>query len=575
MNEHAENEALLAAADAISNGAEVDWDTLQRTSDPADAAVIAQLRILHEVARTHSDPGVWGSLTILTAIGKGAFGVVYRAYDPDLQREVALKVINGQGHAGDFDPERAVREARLLARVHHPNVVTVYGAQRAEAEVGIWMELINGHTLDALVQRQGRFSAREAAVVGVDLCRALAAVHGAGLVHGNLKAHNVMREQGGRIVLMDFGAGRDLTHEPYVRDSAAGTPLYLAPEVFAGAERTRASDIYSLGVLLYYLVTGAYPVEGDTRTQVERHHRSRTPRRHLRDVRPDLPDAFIRVIDRATAEEPAQRYATVGAFEAALTEAPESRAVERRVSPARVRVAYVAVLVAIVAAMGMAAYWRLGTPVANAPATEAPAAAPAAASNAAAGVGAYQVDAGVYRDNNGRGLRLDPDARLAPGDKLYLQIETSVPAHVYVVNEDDRGESYLLFPLPGQQPSNPLPAGVTHRLPGVQSGQEMYWQVTSAGGREHFLMFVSPEKLPALEQMFAALPQPKANQPVLSARLSNEAVGVLRGIGGLAAAPSVAGQAPRLTGQFPTPLSSGAETARGLWVRQITFENPN
>jgi hypothetical protein len=180
----------------------------------------------------------------------------------------------------------------------------------------------------------------------------------------------------------------------------------------------------------------------------------------------------------------------------------------------------------------------------------------------------------VYRVDQGGNVRLQPNARLSPGDKLFLQIETSVPAHVYVVNEDERGESYLLFPLPGQAEANPLPAGARHRLPGPRNGREMYWQVTSAGGREHFLMFVSPERLPALEQMFATLPFPRTDQPVLSTRLSSEAVGVLRGIGGLAVAPPAVGQPSRLTTQFSTPLGDGTETARGLWVRQVTFDNP-
>src|SRR5580692_4233475 len=140
------------------------------------------------------------------------------------------------------------------------------------------MELVKGRTLAELLRAQGPFSAREAALVGLDLCRALAAVHGAGLLHGDVKAHNVMREEGGRTVLMDFGTGRDIwpDHAPRHRgpaDDFSGTPLYLAPEVFAGQARTKTTDIYSLGVLLYHLVTRSYPVEGRTREDVERAHR--------------------------------------------------------------------------------------------------------------------------------------------------------------------------------------------------------------------------------------------------------------------------------------------------------------
>src|SRR5439155_25004873 len=105
----------------------------------------------------------------------------------------------------------ALKEARHLARVRHPNVVSVYGADLADGWVGVWMELIKGRSLAELLESQGLFSAREATVVGMDLCRALAAVHAAGQMHGDMKAHNVMREDGGRTVLMDFGTGKDLT----------------------------------------------------------------------------------------------------------------------------------------------------------------------------------------------------------------------------------------------------------------------------------------------------------------------------------------------------------------------------
>ena len=181
------------------------------------------------------------------------------------------------------------------------------------------MELVKGDTLADIVRRQAPFSAREAAVIGIDLCQAVAAVHAAGMLHGDIKAHNVMREEGGRTVLMDFGAGRYLEAGPQSPGGDfAGTPLYLAPEVFAGRNRTVASDIYSLGVLLYFLVTGAYPVDGDTRTHIGRQHDLGGARRPLRDVRPDLPSDFIRVVEKAIEENPDGRYDSAGALEEAL-----------------------------------------------------------------------------------------------------------------------------------------------------------------------------------------------------------------------------------------------------------------
>jgi len=186
----------------------------------------------------------------------------------------------------------------------------------------------------------------------------------------------------------------------------------------------------------------------------------------------------------------------------------------------------------------------------------------------------YRIDSVIYRAAAGQEVRLQTGARVAPGDQLFASVRVSVPAYVYIVNEDEQGESYLLFPLPGQSVTNPLPAGTANRLPGTRGGREVFWQVTSAGGREHFLIFASPEKLPVLEQMFAALPRPEEGRPIDSARLSREVVGTLRGVGGLAPAPGQKLGESSLTSQFPTPLRDSEEVARGLWVRQLTLDNP-
>jgi hypothetical protein len=157
---------------------------------------------------------------------------------------------------------------------------------------------------------------------------------------------------------------------------------------------------------------------------------------------------------------------------------------------------------------------------------------------------------------------------------LSLQVRASVPIHIYVVNEDERGESFLLFPLPGQSLTNPLPAGQRHRLPGIVEGYPSSWQVTSAGEREHFLIFATPEPpTPAFARMFAAIPPATPGKRVEHHRLSPEALGVLRGVGGVA---RVAGRSDplRMTQEFATPLASGEESVRGVWVRQITLANP-
>lgn len=590
--DQSEDRRLLLLAATISDGARVDWSRLQ--ANPAETGapdVIRELALIDQIASFHRstdpsgtatehnarialpDPETWGHFNILERVGSGAFGSVYRAKDTRLDSEVALKLLWPDPSDRAVDTRRALKEARLLARVRHPNVVAVHGADFLESRVGIWMEFVKGRTLSHLVNTQGPFGAREAALIGFDLCGALAAVHRAGLMHGDVKTHNVMREEGGRTVLMDFGTGKDLADEPADGQAIeiAGTPLYIAPEVFAGKQRTRLSDIYSLGVLLYHLVTGSYPVDGATRQDVEQAH-ARGARQYLRDVRPDLPEEFVRIVERALASDPRERYQTAGQFEAALgrflgrTEVPTPSA---RRWP--MLVASLGVLIVAAAAYTLALRW---TNFGNArPAAPVVTSAPTATPLTGAAETTYQIETALYRVRENQEDRLGPGARVRPGDQLFATIRVSVPAYVYIVNEDDRGMSYLLFPLPGHKLTNPLAAGKINRIPDADGGSEMNWQVTTAGGREHFLVFASPERMPVFEQMFAALPSPEVGRPIQQMQLPDDAVRRLRGVGGLISSPGSANSA-RLSLHFATPLAGKEETAQGVWVRQLTVDNP-
>lgn len=582
-NERADDPRLLSLAASISAGTPVDWRAERdRIADPERSATLDELQALERLSRVNDPtPMTWGPFTIADEIGRGAFGTVYRAMDPNLQVDLALKVIRPPSADEPIDTARALREARLLAQISHPNVVRVYRADRVENEVGVAMELIKGRTLEDIVEREGAYGANEALLVGRDLCRALAAVHAAGLLHGDIKARNVMRAEGGRIVLMDFGGGRDLKREPSQADSISGTPLYLAPEVFAGQDATKTADIYSLGVLIYFLATGTYPIEGSSFADIERQHRQYAPRRPLRDIRPDLTEAFTQVVERATSARPSHRYASASEFESAI-----DRALRGVVDPMAPPVDWrrVATAAAIVGALGLvstATYRALfpsnDTSSASRPGTgnTVTPSADGSALPISPGDGSYVIDAALHRIENGADVRLQSGARVAPGDRLSLDVRASVPTYVYVVNEDEQGESYLLFPLPGQGLTNPLPAGARHRLPGAQDGEQIHWQVTSAGGREHFLIFAAPEPpSPAFVRMFAALPTPSAGKPVVSHRLSTQEVAVLRGVGGLQSSPMSTDQQLRLTKEFGTALSASEEVVRGIWVRQVTLENP-
>ena len=174
--------------------------------------------------------------------------------------------------------------------------------------------------------------------------------------------------------------------------------------------------------------------------------------------------------------------------------------------------------------------------------------------------------------------RLEPDARVAKDDSLFLRVQLSEPAYLYVVNEDEKGESYLLFPVPGLTLSNPLPAGQAHRLPGQdRRGQEISWKVSSAGGREHFLLVARRERSPEFEKIISTLPPPVLDRAPEPQRLSPDAVTTLRSVGGLAVSSiSPAGTSLLLhqQPQYSTRFTPGEETVRGPWIRHAVFDNP-
>jgi hypothetical protein len=260
----------------------------------------------------------WGRLEIRGAVGRGASGTVYRAWDPQLAREVALKLFehtSGPGNAW-------LEEGRLLARLNHPHIVKVFGADTVDGIAGIWMELLEGQTLDEILERDGVCSVQETLLAGIDLAGALSAVHGAGLLHRDVKARNVLRERGGRLVLMDLGAGRLADAVPEYGDGT-GTPMYMSPEVLSRGQASVESDIYGLGVLLYRMLTGEYPLEAETLEQLKAAHANGT-RRPLDRARPGLRHEITTVVERACDAQRSARYSSAAQFEAALAAALRS-----------------------------------------------------------------------------------------------------------------------------------------------------------------------------------------------------------------------------------------------------------
>ncbi len=321
---------LSAAARALADGRKIDWARLEATGGEA-AACAEELRVLQSIARACAGPiesgsgpsndaasglsnspspaplARWGHLEILERVGAGGFGEVFRAFDTVLHREVALKLRRFSGEAEAAAFEVHLEEARRLARLRHPNVLSVYGVEVHDGRAGMWTDFIRGETLEERLATRGPLEAAELIRTGLDLCAAIDAVHRADLLHGDIKAANAMREENGRTILMDFGAGSTSSARPSaLGPSPQGTPIAMAPELLEGGPGSVASDLYSLGVLLYRLSTGRYPVTASSWSELMDKHRRREVL-PVRELRPQLPASAARGIDRCLARDPAAR----------------------------------------------------------------------------------------------------------------------------------------------------------------------------------------------------------------------------------------------------------------------------
>ena len=292
---------------------------------------IEQLFLLHGGER---DGGVgpeaddilfeWGHLQVLASLGEGSFGQVYRAYDQTLDREVALKLLKtDQGRP--FQSQLFIHEARQLALVRHRNVLAVHGAAVHDGRPGLWTDLIDGHPAHHERYRESFRQVDSVLELIESLVLALQAVHAAGLVHGDVKPANIMRDASGEWILMDFGASLDQRRAQGRPAMTSGTPLYMAPEVVLGAPPTAESDLYSLGATLHRVLTGHPAVEvGDWEALRAFHKSGRSPESA---VRRDLDPRVERIIDGLMRREPAERTRLESVLERldSIREAPQRR----------------------------------------------------------------------------------------------------------------------------------------------------------------------------------------------------------------------------------------------------------
>ncbi len=410
----------------------------------------------------------FGPLDVLDKLGEGAQADVYRAYDPVLDQFFALKIRRAEFGAlsNDF-----LEEARHLARVHHPNIVRVYGAANIDGRAGLWTELVNGQSLEDVLASSPTLPLYDAVEIGSRLCDALAALHTQGIVHGDIKPSNVMLEDSGRVVLMDFGAAqrfRSATPSAVM----VGTLPYLAPEILRGTEPSPQSDVYALGVLMFRLLAGAHPYDGANIERLSAQHSGVGPRVAI--LVPHIPNATARAVDRAIAVDPHRRHRGAAAFAAAL----------RPPAPLHVK-ASVALALSLIAAMVVAVVgWTM---LKN----------PAAAAD-------IHVDLVRETANEGReALRSGSFVNL--GDEIAVEFKSTFPAYVYIFGSSENNKATVLFPITGAFPANPLAPGTLHHIPGSVDGRLVDWQVVTDAPSEEVVVLVAREPQPDLDREIARL----------------------------------------------------------------------
>jgi serine/threonine protein kinase len=561
------NHGLERLAEALADGAAIDW-TLERSHHSDDAQRLAGLELLEAVSHVFeaastphlpvTTPFDWGPLRVVERIAEGSFGEVFRAVDPTLGREVALKLRKDPSMTSG-PASKWLAEARRLARVRHPNVLTLHGADVHDGREGLWTDLLVGETLRERLDRLGQRPGDELQETGITLCSALAAIHAAGVVHGDIKVSNVLRESDGTLILLDLGSGAELlapksTPPRLPSLGPQGSPLTSAPEVLHGEAPTVASDLYSLGAMLFLLATNQPPYPASNLEEL-RSLAGSGERVSLRILRPDLPDGLILAIEKSLAVDPRDRFTSANAFADALHSS--AGAIDQAEAPTRRVIPFVlgTLVAAIVLLSGL--WWHQRVPKS----------------------GSSLIEQWELLKVGSQESPLRDGSKIHLGDPLGLEVDCARDTYLYLLNEDQTGNVFVLFPLPETGIGNPLPAG-RHRLPGSIDGVPQNWIVTSSSGDEHFLLVAAASPLPTVERFAASHQRASADRTPrsqLAAQTSSQATSggkpgftddVVRGVGGLV--PHSRSSDSRLA----TLVESLNRDREDVWIGQLRLSNP-
>ncbi len=267
-----------------------------------------------------STPLLGNRYQLLQTLGTGGTAVVYQAKDLMLERLVAIKVLRQDFSKDSSFRERFHQEAKAAANLSHPNIVTVHDFGLDGGRLYIVMEYVSGTDLKSSLKKTGRFPIQDAMNIMIQACAGIGYAHRAGIVHCDVKPHNILVSIDNRLKVTDFGIARALAsiHPEEKSDVVWGSPQYFSPEQAAGAAPSPASDVYSLGVILYELLTGQLPLISNDPSELARLHREVMPV-SPRKLTPSIPPALDQIVMKVLSKEPSSRYRTADQLGRVLT----------------------------------------------------------------------------------------------------------------------------------------------------------------------------------------------------------------------------------------------------------------
>jgi len=258
---------------------------------------------------------------LLKELGRGGMGIVYQAHDKQLKEQVAIKILSPLLSNNSDALERLKREVSAARRITHPNVIKIYDISESEGIHFVSMEYFPGTTLKELIKRDGVCSLAQGAQIAFQICDGLESAHRQGVIHRDLKSHNIIVNDSGELKIIDFGLA-SCTHQEGMTATGLilGTPEYMAPEQVTGRKVDERADIYSLGIILYEIFTGKVPFTGDSAIAIGLQQLREEPLRPA-EINPRILSKLEEVILKALQKDPAERYTSVSEMRVELEEA--------------------------------------------------------------------------------------------------------------------------------------------------------------------------------------------------------------------------------------------------------------